>query len=232
MPKIELGRGQRAAIIGSTGSGKTQMLLALMRSFPYSPVYIMDTKGDESIAEFIKKEGKNAVKVFSIAELIGEGKKRKGADFIHILPSLDELAEPQMLDDYLQAIYNINKPCLVCIDEIYQVNVGLNGGRGLNGLLTRGRSKGMSVICCTQRPAWMSKFIMTESQMFFIYRLAPEDMDKLKKAGLPVDKNTKLDKYEFLMYKVGENKLEHYAPIPLDFDPGYTNETAHLKNWK
>lgn len=44
-------------------------------------------------------------------------------------------------------------------------------GSGLIALLTRGRSKGISVLMSTQRPAWLSRFCFTEAQKYYIYRL-------------------------------------------------------------
>lgn len=232
MSNILIGKGQRAAIIGSTGSGKTQMLMAQMRGYPYAPIYIMDTKGDESLLNFVESQGDNAKTISSIDALVKESKRKTGPDYIHIAPTKQEVSEPQLLDDYLSAIYDLNKPCLIAVDEIYQVNVGINGGPGLNGLLTRGRSKGMTVISCSQRPAWMSKFVITESQLFIIYRLNnPEDYEKIRKMGIPFPKNKELDKYYFYVYKSGEREGFFYEPLELKNNPGYTAEESSGKRW-
>ena len=235
MTDILVGRGQRAAIIGSTGAGKTVMLLEQIKHFKYQPIYILNTKGDENIINFIHNEtGKNnAVTVHSIKDMAKQGVLKSGTDYIHILPPRHELSDAELLDNYLGAIYDINRPCLVAIDEIYQVNVGLNGGPGLNGLLTRGRSKGISVICCSQRPAFMSKFVVTESQLFIIYRLNnPQDYQKLRDMGIPFPKEKTLDKFYFFMYKSGDMEGKFYNPIELKNDIGYSTDNNFKRNFK
>jgi hypothetical protein len=220
-----IGRGERAVIIGSTGSGKTQMLLAQLKAYPDAPIYVMDTKGDAAIQMFMDKqaETKNVQIINSPAEIAKFAKQKAGPEYAHILPPASELAEPEILDGYLEAIYAAGRPCLVCIDEAYQVHNGHRAGPGLIGLLTRGRSKGMSLICCTQRPAWLSRFVFTESQRFFVYRLQDlRDYKTLREMGVPYPQNKSLAKFCFFCYNSGESDGTFYAPIPIEHDPGYS----------
>lgn len=224
-----IGRGERAVIIGSTGSGKTQMLLAQLKAFPHAPIYIMDTKGDSAIAMFMDEQTalKNVEVITSPGQIAKFTKRKGGPEYAHILPPPDELAEPEILDGYLAAIYDAGRPCLVCIDEAYQVHNGHRAGPGLIGLLTRGRSKGISLICCTQRPAWLSRFVFTESQHFFVYRLQDlRDYKTLREMGVPYPQKKEIAKFCFFCYTAGEQDGKFYAPIPIEHDPGYSAEDA------
>ena len=63
-------RGQRAVIVGMTGSGKTQMGIAQLKAYPSAPIYVLDTKGDDAIQSFMREqlEIKNAVQVGNVAD--------------------------------------------------------------------------------------------------------------------------------------------------------------------
>lgn len=213
--------GERMVIIGSTGSGKTQMLLAQMRGFPKAPIFVLDSKGDESIQHFMEKEQQNNhVKINDISKIRSSFKAKQ--EFVWIYPDGAELTEPELLDNYLQAIYNVGKPCLICIDEVYQVHKGLKALPGLANLLTRGRSKGIATISCTQRPSMTSRFVYTESSKFIIYRLNDlRDNKTLTDMGIPF-KDISLDKYHFFCYKGGESAGTVYAPLELKYNAGFT----------
>jgi len=219
-----LKRGERGVIIGQTGSGKTQMLLAQIRAHSNSPIYILDTKCDDSIAHFLKDEQpENFEKIHSLEALEKFTRNKKTVDFCWIIPPPIELSDPYQLDQYLYTIYAANKSCLVCIDEVYTFHKHTNSGPGLNALLTRGRSKGMSLLCCTQRPAFTTQFIYTESDKFFIYYLLEQENINLRKKGLPFPK-IKLDKYRFWYYKSSEYEGSIYPPLKLFYNAGYTND--------
>ena len=236
-------KGKRGVIVGRTGSGKTQMLIMQMKNFALSPVYILNTKDDIGLNLFIKAQKNNAVTIHSVKELTEYVHSRTAPDYINIVPRVHELLDRELLDDYLQIIYNAKKPCLVCIDEAGQLAYGKEmAGPGLMNLLARGRSRGISLLCCTQRPAWISKSVFTESELFFIYRLlSTDDYKKLVDLGLPYpiysqkEKGKKvlntIDTYCFWYYNIEQEDGIFYSPIEIQFDPGTTAGEHSSRKW-
>lgn len=176
---ILLKKGERGIIIGQTGSGKTRGAIWLIQQLPLSPVYIMDTKGEPAFDDIVR-EGEDIV-IYNDGESFVKALKNKVQPVYSIVrPTADEMADPFEMDSILTAIYLANKSCVIYIDEAYQWHVNGRCGSGLIGLLTRGRSKGMTTILSTQRPAWISRFCFSESQRFYVYRLSDSrDMKNL-----------------------------------------------------
>jgi hypothetical protein len=231
-----LKRGERAVIVGSTGTGKTQMLLRQMMAYPCAPIYVLDTKGDPALNIFLTQERRkdNCEIITKISEIKSFAKNRSGAEYAHILPPPEILADPMLCDEYLSAIYAADRSCLVCIDEAYQVHTsGGRAGPGLLGLLSRGRSKGISVISCTQRPAWTSRFLYSEATCYFVYKLnMRDDYKTLAAMGLPIDaKKLNIDKYQFMYYKNGDDGGTLYAPLDISINPGVTGNDNNLSRW-
>lgn len=59
----------------------------------------------------------------------------------------------------------------VYIDEAYYVEHVLKAGGDVTKLLTQGRSKHLSVVLGVQRPAWVSRFALSEPTHIFCSRL-------------------------------------------------------------
>ena len=160
--------GKHAVIVGQNGSGKSQMLIHLAIENT-QPRVIFDTKLDDDFLYLAK--GKQKL-------LVANGYKqflsyiKKDFDYLIVRPAGFELPEAKALDNYLIRVAK-EKNLSVFIDEVYHFH---NSGRcyeGLHSLLTRGRSAGLSVIACTQRPAWISVFLFSEASYFIVYRLLP-----------------------------------------------------------
>ena len=233
MSDLVLQPGERGLIVGNTGSGKTQMLIAQVRHFARSPVYILDSKEDDGIRNLLREAGDEHGATLSRG--LGEFEKflklKKKPDYVRIIPPASELNNPDQLDEYMQLVYQKGQSCLFCIDEAYQVHTRGQAGDGIISLLTRGRSKGISLLACTQRPAWLARFFLTESQKFWVYRLQDiQDRKRLAEA-IPYPRDLVLDKYSFFYYKSGDASGKTYGPIPLSYDPGYVSEPEISSRW-
>lgn len=213
---IILERGQRGILCGHTGSGKTWGAIFQLQYSPMPLVIVLDTKGepafntlaleDETIGFY--ESGDDFLKALYRGNL---------PTFMIVRPSPHEIAEPLEMDSILMGIYNAKRECLVYVDEAYQWHVSGRAGAGLTGLLTRGRSKGISTLLATQRPAWISRFCFSEAQKFFVYKLNDRKDYKTISDYIPTfDVGIVLQKYNFMYYDnssdMSEAKL--YAPVP------------------
>lgn len=195
--------GERVTVVGKTGSGKTTKILELINDSPVSPVLILDTKIDKAFP-----------KAFPDAKIMeGLGIPGKKDEMTIIRPLPEEAIDPMALDDWLQAIGRSNN-ILVVIDEMYQVHRHGQAGPGLVGLLTRGRSRGITMLLASQRPAWVSKFVFTECEHFYFMRLLNPDDRKIMSQymGFPEIQELVLPKFEGV-YSDGET-LERFHVEP------------------
>lgn len=157
--------GQRALIVGKTGSGKTSFFTWLARFLPSAPIIIYDTKIEPKFAAL-----KNSV----IVETIDQAAKFVEAgehDYIVIRPGIDIVDQPKLLDDMLLQHYHRFQGLTAYIDEAMSFHINSRAGRGLTALMTRGRSKGITTILSSQLPRYISAFCMTEIDKAFIFRL-------------------------------------------------------------
>lgn len=213
---ILLEPGQRGAIIGQTGSGKTIGGIWLMQNSPFDNVIILDTKGEPNFNLIARDD--ETINWFNSGDDFLKGLKQPLPNYSIVRPSPNDLIDLEYLDSLLMAIYNRNKSCLVYIDEAYQWHINGRAGAGLTGLLTRGRSKGISVLLSTQRPAWISRFCFSESQKFYIYKLS--DMRDVKTMAEHVPELSNyyaVKKHHFWFYDNAGDDTEaaFYKPVPM-----------------
>jgi len=203
-------------LCGQTGSGKTWGAIFQLQHSPQDCVIVLDTKGepafntlavDDETHEFYNDGDSFARAVRS----------HDRPNYMIVRPSADEIAEPLEMDSILQNIYNARQPCLTYIDEAYQWHVAGRAGAGLTGLLTRGRSMGISTLLATQRPAWISRFCFSESQKYFIYKLSDKKDRKTISEYIPdFDIAKSVPKFNFWYYdNAADTDLATlYNPVP------------------
>lgn len=148
--------------------------------------------------------------------------------FVIVRPQPAEF-DIEILDAFLLERYHqLQRVCLV-IDELYSVAPGNTPSPGLTALLTRGRTRGLTILSGVQRPAWISQFCFSEADYFAVFRLQLDrDRERLADFGAPEMLDNPLDKYFFWWYKVGEDRavlhppltpLPALAPLPKVFEP-------------
>lgn len=229
---ILLKRGERGLIIGQTGSGKTVGALVHMQATNLYPVIILDTKGEPAFND-IADDGDEETPpeetiIYDDAEkFINQWHKKRQPEYSIVRPTPQEMGDSANLDSILQRIYDTNKRCLIYIDEAYQWHVNGRAGAGLIGLLTRGRSKGMSVLLSTQRPAWISRFCFTEAQKFYIYKLSDKRDHKIISEYIPDFMDKPIAQKHFFHYydnSQDEKGIRYFKPVP------YTPKVKTAKN--
>ena len=104
----------------------------------------------------------------------------------------------------------------LCADELYTLHQNGRAGDGLTGWLTRGRELKQSFLGLTQRPAWVSKFILSESDYIGEMSLTLEADRKTMRdiIGSP-EALVKLPPREWLWYDMSADRLRKFGPVPL-----------------
>jgi energy-coupling factor transporter ATP-binding protein EcfA2 len=211
--RLSIKRGTRAIIAGKTGSGKTRAALYLLHFLNDYPCYIFDTKIEKAFTQIL---GKTAQVVDGIADY---DPLTATKPFIILRPTAEESTSPELIDSVIYRIHNAVEGCCIYIDEAYQVHINGRAGPGLTGLLTRGRSRDQTAIISTQRPVWISRFCLTESDDYFIFRLS--DLADRKRFREVIADDAILNtasKYHFWHYNNADDEAEYFAPFPLKID--------------
>jgi energy-coupling factor transporter ATP-binding protein EcfA2 len=168
--KIDLLENRRHLLVGATGSGKTHLGRALISNSPKYPVIIFDTKIDDAFESI-----PNSV--------IIDGLDLSQANWrypVQIFRPLGHEYEPKILDDFLEEVY-LQGDCTLWIDEVTQVTGGrVIPGIGFLDVCTRGRQKKITTIFGTQRPRGIPSVVLTESEVFYVFKLtSPEDRKRI-----------------------------------------------------
>jgi hypothetical protein len=156
---------QHTAIMGKNGSGKTRQgaWFLACSSFDEQPKIILDYKREEL---FDKVEHLQDITLPFVPS-------RPGIYRLRLLKRDDDA-----VDDWFYKVLDRENVGLY-IDEGLQVPQQAPRYRGLQALLTQGRSKRCPVTILMQRPAWVSPFIFSESSFFSVFRMQA-DNDKTK----------------------------------------------------
>lgn len=202
--------GERALIVGQTGSGKTWFAKWMVERLG-RPTIIYDTKIDKTF------ERLGGAAIFEDHAHAYKHVKKEGGVAI-FRPPLEVLNDPNALDEYLLAHYDKAKGVQAYIDEIYQFHEGFRAGQGLTGLLTRGRSRKITTIMSTQRPSYLSRFCLTESQKFYLFRLIDKkDRLRLQDVVPEFSKIPSPPKFHSYFY---DTELDAAVPVlPVSFTP-------------
>lgn len=215
MADILLKPGQHGIIIGQNGSGKSVGAIWLMQHIPIAPVIILDTKGEAAFDD-VGRDDERVTEFDSGSEFVKNWKRDINSEYILVRPTSLEMSDPGEMDNILGEIYSKARPCLVYIDEAYQWHINGQAGAGLIGLLTRGRSKKISVLISSQRPAWISRFCYTECKRFYVYRIQDRRDRKVIAEYIPdfAEKNI-APKYHFWYYDYELEGAELYQPVEM-----------------
>lgn len=185
-------QGDHLLLLGATGTGKTTVEQALLEY--RKAVVVLVTKDDD-----INWRGYRTVKRASDVDIRKCLKWRLYPDYEH---APREFAA--MLDRaWLEGCW------CICIDEYFHVQdmqyspkpkVNIKLQQLAEKLLTQGRSKKITIVGGSQRPAWVTKFAFSESRYVVCFRLGlGEDLDKVRKNfGKPfADRVSGLGRFEY-----------------------------------
>jgi hypothetical protein len=115
---------------------------------------------------------------------------------------------PREIDALIGDLHDTTSNVCLWLDEAYAVHSRGQAGDGLVAWITRGRGLRQTLITCTQRPAWISQMLISESEYIMTGDLRlPQDRKKLiESSGSPIFARAgDLARYDFLAYDVRRN---------------------------
>lgn len=205
MPDADIrlpGPTDRTAIVGRTGTGKTVAAIWHLseQDFNERPWVMLNFKNDALINQIERAE-------------------RIGLNRVPVEPGIYKIDVTPYSSDQLPAWFrqvweqgNIG----LLIDEGYRINPR---DEWFNACLTQGRSKQISMIILSQRPVWLSRFVLSEATYIQVFDLThKEDEDVVRGYIRDDERQDELDKplppfYSFY-YDVARKQLDVFAPVP------------------
>lgn len=200
--------GERATMVGRSGSGKSTVARWLLTRSP--GVWIIHNPKHTSAYDSLPNK-------VVMHKMDGRKLAQYMREFTYIIwnPTTAE-SDPEYADDFLgwlQANYmNVG----FAADELYMLHTNGRAGPGLTGWLTRGRELKQSFLGLTQRPAWISKFLLSESNYIGEMSLNQQQDRKVifDIVGHP-DTLKKLDARQWFWYETEKDKLTLYGAVPM-----------------
>lgn len=153
-------RGDRAAIVGRTGSGKSVMLRHLLRG--YSRAVLVDPKGRAALDGWPV--------VYGIPAFL---RAWPATPRVIVRPGAGE-DRRAWLDRIAWHVYRHGETAFGA-DEVIGVVDANRRAPGFDALLTQGRELGITALICTQRPRGVPPTILSEADHLFVFALNRED---------------------------------------------------------
>lgn len=173
--------GERVLICGQTGSGKTVAMVVLAGQMGEGErVVVLDAKVEPRYRALPRSREIRKLSEAWAPE--GKVERREGPAALIWRPDPLSAQDPAYLDSALYDLYQRFRGTIV-IDELYPFHTGGRAGPGMTALLTRGRSRGLTTIMGSQRPTWISRFCLSESQHYWIYALV-DRLDRQRVSGV------------------------------------------------
>jgi hypothetical protein len=203
--------GERSLLLGPTGSGKTALAVWMLRRFPTAPIIIYDTKTDPKFAALPRSA------CFEDYDEVIEASFDEKLDYLIFRPPDADLSDREALDSYLFRHYDSMSRIPAYVDELHSYQSHGLPLPGLTALLTRGRSRGITMLMAAQRPAWISSFAYTETQVFMVLRLTYEsDRKKVAEFVPGFDKLPPPPRFGFWYFHVERDGPELMGPVAVD----------------
>ena len=189
---------QRLAIVGATGSGKTQAAQWHLshRNYHLMPWIVYNFKADSSI---------DSIPFIREIEL-DQLPTQPGIYVARPLPDADDEA----VDAQMMAIWRKGNIGL-WVDEGYMIPPR---NRAFQMLLTQGRSKNIPMIVLSQRPVWMNRFVFSESEYYQVFRLQHRKDRATMAEIVPADFDSPLPEYHSWYYDATKNEVSIMRPVP------------------
>lgn len=187
----------RASIFGRTGTGKTQFGTFLLSEAPFDrqPYVILDYKRDVLLnaIDRTKEIGFNEVP------------RHPGLYILHA-----ELDDEDQVEAWIRNVWK-HENVGIFFDELASVPQK----RALRTIYQQGRSKHIPLIACSQRPAWISRNVISEADHIASFHLNdPDDRKTIQRLMPEGALETRLPDYHCHWYDVGQDALYKLAPGP------------------
>lgn len=201
-------------MVGKTGSGKSTFAAWLLsRSNLRKPWIILDYKRETLFDRLIKTYRINVQsKTFH--------RPKRGMEVLRPRPQMDN----DEIEDVLWKMWDKGR-CGIFIDEALHLP---SASKALVNILAQGRSKNIQVICCSQRPYYVSPFLASEASYYGIFNLSDKrDKDRVREfVPLPRDYSNPPPHYSY-WYNSERNELLRLKPLT-ELDSLIPNIAAEL----
>lgn len=195
-------------IAGRSGSGKSSLACWMLARSPGHWIIInpKHTRAYNSMHDSVVLDGINFSKLDAAI---------RDHRFVIVNPTGAQSSAAN-LDAFVEALHYKYQNVGICADELYTLHVNGQAGDGLTGWLTRGRELKQSFLGLTQRPSWISKFLMSESTYIGTMSLnLKEDRKRMYEITGNEDVLEKLDPYYWRWYSVDKDQMRFMGPVPL-----------------
>jgi len=184
MPKIEVDVSDKIAILGKSGSGKTNLIKVLISDVLKDYQFVLL----DALGNFSEYEGKPNVEY-------------------HQITPTDEAT----VDDIIYSALERGN-CMVVMDEIDRYKS--KPGSMVNELVNLGRNYGVGGIFAARRTADVNKDILANSPFIFTFQhILPQDLDVLIDwFAQPEEVFRDLQEYEAILFKDGEQAWQGKVP--------------------
>lgn len=200
--------GKRALIAGRTGSGKSTLACWLLNRSP-GRWLILNPKHTSAYSDL---DNSNVVAGIDMRDIEKSMQKYR---FTIINPTSRE-SSPDNMDDFILELHESWGNIGLCCDELYTVHKNGVAGAGLLGWLTRGRELRQSFLGLTQRPAFLSQFLFSESDYISTMSLSLQRDRKrmIEMTDQPL-MGDRIPPRHWTWYDVVADDVKFYGPVPI-----------------
>lgn len=226
-----LEEGEKGLLVGQNGSGKSEGMIWQLRHPSGWPVIIMDTKFEDNFYKLSSEDAPmEIVRSFDEFRNLFSQNRKHWPDYILVRPNANELQLPELLDRYMQFIYDNIKGSYTAVDEAVQLHRGYNLLPGYVNLLARGRARGQTILSGSQRPQKISRYLISEAKKFYLFFLLDKRDKKVISEFVPnFDKLPAFpEKFWSYTYTSGDDAARLTQPVP--FDP-LKGHKIHRTGW-
>lgn len=187
---------QRLTIMGKTGEGKTLAAAWHLanRRFDLRPWVIVDFKRDKLLNSIGAQEW-----------TLKKPPSKPGLYIVH-----PQQSEAKDLEAFMWQMWKQENIGLY-IDEGYMID---RASEAFQAILTQGRSKHVPVICLSQRPVWLSRFVVSEADFLQVFWLNDYRDRQTVQSFVPFSMEERLPRFHSRYYDVGQDQHFVLRPVP------------------